>query len=215
MTKYKYKYRVEANRLRYWDYSASGRYFITICVENRECTLGDIKECEMILSEYGEIVKSEIIKMDQYHIRAIIDEWVIMPNHIHLLVELVDDEDHAVYVDSGDVEKIHEFSLPIQLQPLASPSPPSDPWWNEPNYIPTADEVIQYRKQRRRMIIPKMVGKLKMQTSKQINIKRDTAGVNNWHPNYHDHIIRDNNSYERIKNYIISNPQNWDEDTFR
>ena len=168
----------------------------------------------MILSEYGEIVKSEIIKMDQYHIRAIIDEWVIMPNHIHLLVELVDDEDHAVYVDSADVVKIHEFSLPIQLQPLASPSPPH-PWWYNPNHKPTADEVIQYRKQRRRMIIPKMVGKLKMQTSKQINIKRDTAGVNNWHPNYHDHIIRDNNSYERIKNYIISNPQNWDEDTFR
>lgn len=60
MTKYKYKYRVEANRLRYWDYSTSGRYFITTCVANRECTLGDIKEGEMILSEYGEIVKTRL-----------------------------------------------------------------------------------------------------------------------------------------------------------
>ena len=168
MTKYKYKYRVEAYRLSYWDYSTSGRYFITTCVANRECTLGDIKEGEMILSEYGEIVKSELVKMDQYHIRANIDEWVIMPNHIHLLVELVDDEDHAVHVDCADVEKIHEFSLPIQLQPLASPSPPSDPWWDEPNYIPTAYEVIQYRKQRRRMIIPKNGGE-----AKDANIKTD------------------------------------------
>ena len=91
-------------------------FFITICVEDRECALGDIKEGEMIVSEYG-----EIIKMDQYHIRAFIDEWVIMPNHIHLLIELVDcaDEgnvtDHTVNVDSGMVEKIHEFSLQTQL----------------------------------------------------------------------------------------------------
>ena len=113
------------------------------------------------------------------------------------------------------VEKIHEFSLPIQLQPLASPSPPSDPWWDEPNYIPTAYEVIQYRKQRRRMIIPKMVGRLKMQTSKQINIKRNTPGVQNWQSSYHDHIIRDAKSYQRIKDYIVNNPKNWEEDILK
>ena len=43
------------------------------------------------MSEYGEIVKKEILKMNDYHIRAIVDEWIMMPNHIHLLIELTDD----------------------------------------------------------------------------------------------------------------------------
>ncbi|MDD4245819.1 MAG: hypothetical protein PHO84_01540, partial [Dysgonamonadaceae bacterium] len=82
-------------------------------------------------------------------------------------------------------------------------------------YKPTIDEIKRYRKQRRQMIIPKMVGKLEMKTSKQINIKRNTPGIKNWQTNYYDHIIRDVESYHRIKNYIINNPKNWDGDTFR
>lgn len=59
-----------------------------------------------------------------------------------------------------------------------------------------------------------MVGKLEMITSKQINIIRNTPSMKNWQTNYYDHIIRDVESYHRIKNYIINNPKNWDEDTF-
>ena len=60
-----------------------------------------------------------------------------------------------------------------------------------------------------------MVGKLKMQTSKQINIKRNTQGVQNWQSSYHDHIIRDAKSYQRIKDYIVNNPMNWEEDILK
>ena len=202
MAKFKNKYRIESNRMRYWDYSSAGRYFITICVQNRECIFGEIENDKMILSEYGEIAKNEIAKMNQYHIRVIIDEWVVMPNHIHLLIELTDIGVDLVD-DDGHVEKIHEFSLPLQQH-----------WWRNPNYDPTIDEIKQYRKQRRRMLIPKILGKYQQQTSKQINILRSTPGMKNWQENYYDHIIRDDASYQRIKNYIIQNPSNWDEDTF-
>ena len=172
----------------------------------------------MILSDYGEIVKNEIIKMNDYHIRAIIDEWVVMPNHIHLLIELTDDGRDESDVGGIDVEriqvkKIHEFSL--QRSQQTPPQPSKHQWWHNPNYKPTIGEIKQYRKQRRQMIIPKMVGKLEMITSKQINIKRNTPGIKNWQTNYYDHIIRDVESYHRIKNYIINNPKNWDGDTFR
>ncbi len=209
MIKFNNTYRIDSNRLRHWDYSSSGRYFITICVENRECVLGDIKNGEMILSEYGEIVKHEIVKMNDYNIRAIIDRWVVMPNHIHLLIELTDDKNNE---DGGIVERIHEFSLLSSQQP---PLPSIHQWWRDLNYEPTMDEILQYRKHRRQMIIPRMVGKLQMQTSKQINVKRNTPGIKNWQSNYYDHIIRDNESYHRIKNYIINNPENWDTDKFK
>ena len=230
MTKFNNKYKIEPNRWQYWDYSANGHYFITICVEEYESILGDIKNEKMILSTYGEIVKKEITKINDYNIRANVDEWIVMPNHIHLLIELMDmnnnsvDEDcvgdnvdcvgdHVDYVGDhvdyvGDhVEKIHEFSLQQQQQ-LPSPNQ----WFHNPNYIPTLDEIKQYRKQRRRMIIPKIVGKFKMQTSKQINIKRNTLGIKNWQTSYYDQIIRDEVSYKRIKEYIINNPRNWNED---
>ena len=117
MTKFNNKYRIESNRLRYWDYSDTGLYFITICVEEHESIFGDIIKGEMILSEYGEIVKNEILKMNDYHPRAFVDEWVVMPNHIHLLIELIDEDDverrdngRNVEVGKIHVEKIHEFS---------------------------------------------------------------------------------------------------------
>ncbi|MEA3448523.1 MAG: transposase, partial [Bacteroidota bacterium] len=69
-------------------------------------------------------------------------------------------------------------------------------------------------KLRRRMIIPKILGKLQMKTSKQINQVRKTPGQKNWQSDYYDHIIRDDASYHRIKNYIINNPKNWTGDKF-
>jgi REP element-mobilizing transposase RayT len=179
----------------------------------------------MQLSEYGEIVENEILKMPEYNNRTRLDEWTIMPNHIHLLIELTNEKtDNTVDVDwndnvddgNGNVEKIHEFSLPTS-QPTSQPTPQptnKNPWWHNHDYKPTIDEIKQYRKQRRKMIIPKIIGKLQMQTSKQINILRNTPGQKNWQPNYHDHIVRDDASYQRIKNYIKNNPRNWKDDTF-
>ncbi|MDD3861053.1 MAG: hypothetical protein PHW83_12715, partial [Bacteroidales bacterium] len=62
---------------------------------------------------------------------------------------------------------------------------------------------------RRKMIIFKIVGKLQMLTSKQINILRNTSGRTNWQNDYDDHKIRSYDDYLRIKNYIKENPANW------
>jgi len=68
---------------------------------------------------------------------------------------------------------------------------------------------LPYIQQRRKMIISKIVGKFKMITSKQINITKNTPKQKNWQANYHDHIIRNDSSYNRIVNYIRDNPSNW------
>lgn len=64
------------------------------------------------------------------------------------------------------------------------------------------------------MLIPKILGKFKHQTSKRMNELRQTEGVKNWQPNYHDHIIRNEKSYRNISNYIIENPLKWNDDKF-
>ena len=206
MEKFKGKYRIPSNRAGFWNYSSPADYYITICVSGREYILGNIINGKMILSEYGEIVKLEIKKIPEYHKRAILDIWVIMPNHIHFIISLGDyDLDNGISTigDDGNdkVEKIHEFSLPTNQQ-------------QNTEYEPTIDEIKQYRKQRRKMIIPKILGKLQQQTSKQINVSRNTPGTKNWQANYHDHIIRNKKSYQNIRNYIINNPQKWNDDKF-
>lgn len=57
--KYQGKYKIERNRLGFWDYSSPGRYYITICTHNRENLFGKIVNKEMILSEYGDAVCDE------------------------------------------------------------------------------------------------------------------------------------------------------------
>lgn len=82
------KYRIEPNRSQFRDYSLPGIYFLTICIENHKCILGEIINKKMHLSDYGKIVENEIVEIPGYHKRIVLDQWIIMPDHIHLLIQL-------------------------------------------------------------------------------------------------------------------------------
>ena len=70
-------------RLKNYDYSAGGGYFITICAYNKKCLFGKIVGGEMILNKYGEIVKEELVRTPAMRHDVELDEYRIMPNHIH------------------------------------------------------------------------------------------------------------------------------------
>ncbi len=65
------------------------------------------------------------------------------------------------------------------------------------------------------MLIPKIVGKMKMLTSKKINLHRQTLGTKNWQKDCYDHIVRNETSYWHINDYIINNPTKWDQDKLK
>jgi REP element-mobilizing transposase RayT len=65
------------------------------------------------------------------------------------------------------------------------------------------------QQQRRKMLLPKIIGRFKMNSAKQINQIRNTPGIPVWQRNYYEHIIRDEKSLENIRNYIINNPLQW------
>jgi putative transposase len=73
-------------RLKDFDYSQEGAYFITICVQGRRALLGDIREETILLSRLGEIVKLEWLRLPQRFGNLVLDEFVIMPNHIHGII---------------------------------------------------------------------------------------------------------------------------------
>ena len=73
-------------RLQDYDYSEENMYFITICVKDRLQILGKIIEDNIKLTKEGNIVKQNINKIEQIYKNIIIDEYVVMPNHIHILL---------------------------------------------------------------------------------------------------------------------------------
>jgi len=90
MTLFKNKYRIESTRLKGWDYSSAGMYFVTICTRNRECLFGDVVNGEMHLSRIGEIVAEEWQNTPQVRPYVELDEWIVMPNHIHGIIVITD-----------------------------------------------------------------------------------------------------------------------------
>ena len=70
-------------RLKDYDYSQAGAYFVTICTWNRECLLGEIIDEVMVLNDVGNIVRDEWLKTAEVGKEIVLDEFVVMPNHIH------------------------------------------------------------------------------------------------------------------------------------
>jgi len=104
--KFKGKYRIASARLPGYDYGKPGWYFVTICSQNRLCYFGEIVDNEMILSTAEKIVAEEIYNTKYIRDNVKIDAWVIMPNHIHLIVVILDDN------NNDNVETHCNASLP-------------------------------------------------------------------------------------------------------
>jgi len=86
MSKFKDKFRVESTRLIDWDYTTAWWYYVTICTKNHQCFFGEIKKNEGVLSEIGKIIKEEWLKTKLVRANIDLDEFVIMPNHIHGII---------------------------------------------------------------------------------------------------------------------------------
>ena len=80
---FKNKFRIKSTRLPNRDYSSNGAYYVTICTKNRECFLGEIINEKMVLSEIGRIVHKFWYEIPQYFGNVILDEFIIMPDHVH------------------------------------------------------------------------------------------------------------------------------------
>jgi putative transposase len=159
-------------RLKGYDYSADGAYFITICVRNRECLLGEINDGQMILNEYGSIVRDVWEDLPDRVSDIDLDEYIIMPNHFHAIISIDKSPESTEIQKDLDVDDI---------------------------------------KARRKMILPKVVGRFKMLTAKAINQSREIEG-SFWQRNYYERVIRSEEDCQIVRQYIINNPVKWEMD---
>jgi len=82
------KHQRRSIRLKGYDYSQSGAYFVTLCTQHRECLFGEIVNGEMHLNECGKIAEHSWLEIPQHYPHASLDEFVIMPNHVHGIIVL-------------------------------------------------------------------------------------------------------------------------------
>ncbi len=182
-------------RLKTYDYSQTGWYYITICTNNREETLGRIPEPgKMILNKKGEIALKYWEEIIEHYENVKLDIFIIMPNHIHGIIE----------INNNNVGAIHE---------LPASSAINEPFTHDEQIKDISSRIGQNnRKISRKMLIPKIIGRFKMQSAKQINLLRNTQGQPVWQRNYYEHIITSDKAHNNIREYIENNPYNWDDD---
>jgi len=101
VTRFAGKYRIESTRLKDWDYSSPGYYFVTICTRKFDPIFGDVTQGRVELSEVGKIAKKFWIEIPSHFPNVGLDEFVIMPNHVHGIV----------LIKSQHVETQHAASL--------------------------------------------------------------------------------------------------------
>jgi putative transposase len=190
--KFQNKYRIPSARLQSYDYSSSGMYFITICTKNRTHFFGEIENEMMIFSELGSIVTTEWIKTPTIRpdMNLELGEFVVMPNHFHAILIIGDNEYNRDIKSERDTQRRDAMNCRDAMHRAST---------NTNGFKPQSKNLAS--------IIRGFKSSVTTYARKN-NIPFD------WQPRYHDHIIRTGADYDRISNYIINNPTNWENDTF-
>ena len=198
-------------RLKGYDYSQAGMYFVTICCKDRECRFGRIENDEMILNDAGKNANECWLEIPNHFPNAILHEHIVMPNHVHGIIELLD-------VANVGVENRSSFNVGAEN---FLPQQNTSPLVGVENFHPLQqhNELNQHEFQK---MIPRSIGSIvkgfKIGVTKWF--RNNSVGVNNdlplqiWQRNYYEHIIRNEQSYQKISEYIINNPSLWKEDKF-
>ncbi len=183
-------------RLRGYDYTQAGAYFVTICTYGREHLFGEVIDGVMHVNEFGQIVQEEWFRTAQVrpYVQLQPDEFVVMPNHIHGIIWIVDD-------DATDVGAQRRSIVGAQRRPVVGA---------QRRCAPTTTGVPR--------VVPRSLGAIvraiKSAITKRINILRDAPGSPVWQRNYWEHIIRTERALQTIRRYIIDNPRRWARDRY-
>lgn len=152
-------------RLKNYDYSQAGAYYVTIVTHERRVLFGDVVDGEMWLNETGQLVVDvwEWLAARLWYVE--LDSYVVMPNHLHGIIVIDDNR-------GGD----------SRIAPTKQKS------------------------------LGRLVGMFKTVTTKQVNLARGTPGQRLWQRNYYERVIRNDEEWNRAREYIAANPMQWETD---
>jgi putative transposase len=153
-------------RLKEFDYSQPGSYFVTIVIHERRCLFGNVLEGQVTLSSSGIIVCEILQGISERFSNVSVDMFVVMPNHLHVILNV-----GAQFIAPADGVGRPESAM---------------------NRVPTLGQIIRT---------------LKAASTQRIRQTSDSGFA--WQRNYYEHVIRDEESLNRIRQYILDNPLKW------
>ena len=170
-------------RLKGYDYSQAGAYFVTICVHNGQSLLGKIEQNEMKLNASGQLTVQAWHDLPNHYQHVELGAFVTMPNHVHGIIILTNP------VGAGlQPAQTNTISQPAQTRAGLKPAPT------------------------KRHGLPEIVRAFKTFSARRINKLRGSTGKPFWQRNYYEHIIRNERAFNAIQTYIVNNPINWKDD---
>ncbi|MCE5252431.1 transposase [bacterium] len=196
-------------RLAGYDYTANGAYFVTMCSYGRECLFGGITDSSMILNDAGRMVKAVWDGIPSHYSGVEADAFIIMPNHVHAIIVLVGTVplNRSVGVAPCGYP-FEDRNLPVGAAPCGCPDDDlPEVMGNHGGIAPTGSALS----------LPDIVHRFKTMTTKRY---ADGMKLMGWPPfhgrlwqrNYYEHIIRDETEWNRIREYIETNPARWEMD---
>ncbi len=171
-------------RLPGYDYSQPGAYFVTICVQHREARFGNIARDEMIIDDAGKMVYAEWQRLPARFATMELDAFVVMPNHLHAIVRIVDSTD------------VGEIRVEASQRAGTSPAP------TDQTARPTLSDMVGAFKS--------ITTDEYIRGVKKSGWLRFDGRL--WQRNFYDHIIRDDRELNAIRQYIQNNPAKWEMD---
>ena len=172
-------------RLKNFNYSNAGAYFLTICSQDMRCIFGDVINGEMILNEAGQMVMDVWSEIPRNYPGFQLDEYILMPNHFH----------GVIWKTKSDVG----------VCPLAYPSEASVQTGQPRGVAPTSlfDVVYQFKS----LTTNKYIKGVKYSIFPPFNKRL-------WQRNYYERIIRNEIELNNTRQYILDNPKNWKDDEY-
>lgn len=180
-------------RLRDFDYARAGAYFVTLCVQGRECLFGDVEAGRMVLNDAGEMVRLAWEELPQRYPNLVLDQSMVMPNHFHGILFLTDFR--------TEFRDHHGRGEPC-VRPFA------------PDGSTKGDH-----KDRPYGTAPGSVGRI-IQAFKSLSTVEYARAVNHqnlppfpgrlWQRNYYERVIRNDDELHQAREYIAANPSRWD-----
>ena len=220
-------------RLKGYDYTQVGLYFITICTQHRAHLFGNINNGEMILNDAGNMISKWYYELENKFPDIKCYEMITMPNHFHCIIENVGTvgADLRVCPDNDKPQIINERRNDIMgnQRDILSGNQHGNTMGGRRGLTHNPSNITGERPGNitgeRGDITGEHAGSplhRVVQWFKTMSTNEYIRGVKNlgwppfngklWQRNYWEHIIRNQNDYQSIANYIIQNPHNWDND---
>ena len=204
-------------RLKGFDYTCSNAFFVTICSCQKECIFGSIFNGAMALNEQGKSIQRAWLETASKRPSIQLDEFVIMPNHFHGIIWIVDEvqrrgtacraQNACRIPDSGRAPEIVSMVRDRSVHCGHGTPCPYDP-----NIAPTPDLKFERFGRPVSGSLPTIIRSFKSAAGKYVNEVRESPGTPVWQRNYYERIIRNDDELLRTRDYIRANPENWQSD---